>query len=99
MIRFVVAAAVVVALSPAVGCTPPPPADGCTPNDTRCSPLGLPQTCSPSQRWAALPLALPCVDVGAVCCRVHGRTRDLYACAPNLSACVSETAGDAGVME
>ena len=93
----VVSLSLLVALSPALvltGCPPLPAPDWCTPSITRCSPRGLPETCSPGQRWTALPLALPCAQVGGVCCLVHGRSRDLYACAAP-SACLADLS-DAG---
>jgi hypothetical protein len=82
------------------GC-PLPPVDGCTPLDTRCSPEGVPQSCSPSQRWTSGALQRPCAQraAGSVCCRArspYGASRELYVCVPQ-SACLPETtSADAG---
>jgi hypothetical protein len=78
------------------GCPLPAP-DGCTPFATRCSPSGIPETCSQSQRWSHAPPASPCSSRGpSVCCRTRSPWgNDLYACAPP-SACLPETVTDAG---
>jgi hypothetical protein len=78
------------------GCPLPAP-DNCTPFATRCSPGGIPETCSQSQRWSHAPPASPCSSRGpVVCCRTRSPWgRELYACAPQ-SACLPETAADAG---
>jgi len=79
------------------GC-PLPPADGCTPLATRCSPEGVPQSCSPSQRWTSGALQRPCAQraAGSVCCRARSPYgTELYACVPQ-SVCLPETSADAG---
>lgn len=78
------------------GCPLPAP-DNCTPFATRCSPSGIPETCSQSQRWSHAPPASPCSSRGpSVCCRTRSPWgNELYACAP-LGACLPETAADAG---
>lgn len=78
------------------GCPMPAP-DGCTPFATRCSPSGIPETCSQSQRWSHAPPATPCSSRGpVVCCWTRSPYgRELHACVPE-SACLPET-GDAGV--
>lgn len=88
------AAAVALALA---GCPLPPP-DGCTPLATRCSPEGVPQSCSPSQRWTSGALQRPCAQraAGSVCCRARSPYgTELYACVPQ-SACLPESVTDAG---
>lgn len=90
-------------LAPALGALlagcPFPPADGCPPLATRCSPDGVPQSCSPTQRWTSGALQNPCSQraLGSVCCRTRSPYgTELYACAPQ-SACLPETsAPDAG---
>lgn len=89
-----VAALVALALA---GC-PLPPVDGCTPLATRCSPEGVPQSCSPSQRWTSGALQRPCAQraAGSVCCRARSPYgTELYACVPQ-SVCLPETSADAG---
>lgn len=81
------------------GCPLPAP-DGCTPLDTRCSPEGVPQSCSPTQRWTSGAMQRPCAEraEGAVCCRArspYGGGRELHACVP-AAACLPETSADAG---
>lgn len=78
------------------GC-PLPPSDGCTPFATRCSPSGIPETCSQSQRWSHAPPASPCAQRGpVVCCRTRSPWgRELHACTPQ-SECLPELASDAG---
>ncbi len=94
----VIAGVVMLALGIALltGCPLPAP-DNCTPFATRCSPGGIPETCSQSQRWSHAPPASPCSSRGpVVCCRTRSPWgRELYACAPQ-SACLPETAADAG---
>lgn len=73
------------------GCPMPAP-DGCTPMATRCSPQGIPQTCSATQRWSAGATAEPCSAHGANvrCCWTRSPYgRDLHACVPE-SACLPE---------
>jgi hypothetical protein len=70
------------------GCLPPP--DGCPPEATRCSPMGIPQVCSASQRWTNV--QDESCRVEAVCCltpSVFDSTRTLHACVPQ-TACVEE---------
>jgi hypothetical protein len=78
------------------GCPLPAP-DNCTPFATRCSPSGIPETCSQSQRWSHAPPSSPCSSRGpVVCCRTRSPYgRELHACVPE-SACLPETAADAG---
>lgn len=78
------------------GC-PLPPADGCTPFATRCSPSGIPETCSQSARWSYAPPAVPCAQRGpVVCCNTRSPWgRELHACTPQ-SECLPERASDAG---
>lgn len=76
------------------GCPLPAP-DGCTPLATRCSPSGVPQSCSPTQRWTSGALQNPCSQraLGAVCCRTRSPYgNELFACAPQ-SACLPDPAG------
>jgi hypothetical protein len=77
--------------SAVLGCPMPPP-DGCAPMATRCSPQGIPQTCSATQRWSAGATAEPCSAHGANvrCCWTRSPYgRDLHACVPE-SACLPE---------
>lgn len=78
------------------GCPMPAP-DGCVPFATRCSPSGIPETCSQSQRWSHAPPATPCAQRGpVVCCRTRSPWgRELHACTPQ-SECLPELASDAG---
>jgi hypothetical protein len=71
--------------------------DGCTPATTRCSPSGVPETCSTTQRWSHAPPASPCSQRGpSVCCWTRSPWgRELYGCALP-SACLAEPARDAG---
>lgn len=85
----------------AASCYSLPASDGCTPGATRCSPAGVPQTCSPGQRWTAAPLALPCAErvtvtgerAGFVCRETRsvypapdgGPGRMVWACAPPVA--------------
>lgn len=76
------------------GCPLPAP-DGCQPLATRCSPSGVPQSCSPTQRWTSGALQNPCSQraLGAVCCRTRSPYgNELFACAPQ-SACLPDPAG------
>lgn len=76
------------------GCPLPAP-DGCTPLATRCSPSGVPQSCSPTQRWTSGALQNPCSQraLGAVCCRTRSPySNETHACAPQ-SACLPDPAG------
>jgi len=90
--------AAVVAVALALAGCPLPPVDGCTPLATRCSPEGVPQSCSPSQRWTSGALQRPCAQraAGSVCCRTRSPYgRELYACVP-AGACLPDTSADAG---
>lgn len=71
----------VVALALA-GC-PMPPVDGCPPFAQRCSPRGVPEVCSPQQRW--VPADRPCLErPGDVCCLTRSPYgRDIHACVPS----------------
>lgn len=86
-----IAAVFVVGIAVAASCKLPPP-DGCEPYVTRCSPAGVPQLCSGSQRWQQS-MADGCPE-GSVCgpVMIHGRVR--HACAPP-SAIVDVETGDA----
>lgn len=87
----------VLGLSLALAGCPLPAPDNCTPFATRCSPSGIPETCSQSQRWSHAPPASPCSSRGpVVCCRTRSPWgRELHACAPR-TACLPETSADAG---
>jgi hypothetical protein len=77
------------------GC-PLPQRDGCTPNATRCAPDGVPEVCSPTQRWTRHSGAVPCAEwsQGAVCCEVASVVTGTltYACSLE-SACLSNQDG------
>ncbi len=94
---YAVLGAGVLGMAACLGGCPMPAPDNCTPFATRCSPSGIPETCSQSQRWSHAPPALPCSIRGpAVCCRTRSPWgNELYACAPP-SACLPETTTDAG---
>jgi hypothetical protein len=86
----------VVAVAGLQGCPKMPPSDCTSPGTTRCSPSGVPETCSPGRRWTALALARPCAAAGATCCWTRSPYgRDLYACALP-AACLPSPAADAG---
>jgi hypothetical protein len=96
-ILAVIAVASALALVALLAGCPMPAPDNCTPFATRCSPSGIPETCSQSQRWSHAPPASPCSSRGpVVCCRTRSPWgNELHACAPQ-SACLPETAADAG---
>ncbi len=96
-ILLVIAVASALALVALLAGCPMPAPDNCTPFATRCSPSGIPETCSQSQRWSHAPPASPCSSRGpVVCCRTRSPWgNELHACAPQ-SACLPETAADAG---
>lgn len=73
-----------------VGC-PMPPVDGCPPFAQRCSPRGVPEVCSPQQRW--VPADRPCLErPGDVCCLTRSPYgRDIHACVPSR-LCLPESA-------
>lgn len=71
------------------GCPRLPPPDGCTPRATRCTAAGVPQVCSPTQRWT--PADHACADTHSVCCATRSPFgRVLHACVPT-SACETES--------
>jgi hypothetical protein len=75
------------------GCPLPPP-DGCTPTSTRCSPSGVPEVCSATQRWSRGPTARPCAELGSTCCRaLSPYGGEVSACVP-ASVCLADS--DAG---
>ena len=62
------------------GCPRLPEPDGCTPRAMRCN-NGVPEVCSPTQRWT--PADRPCTEVGAVCCATRSPFgREVRACVP-----------------
>jgi len=73
-----------VMLAPALQGCPMPPPDHCVPSSTRCSPDGVPQTCSGSMRWQSGATQRPCAALGAAVCCVarspYGNTP--HACVP-----------------
>lgn len=99
-LRWLVCLACLALAALLAGC-PLPPADGCTPLATRCSPDGVPQSCSPTQRWTSGALQRPCSSraAAAVCCRTrspYGAGGETHACVP-VALCIPETsAPDAG---
>lgn len=82
------------------GCELPKP-DGCTPRDTRCSPSGIPEVCSSTQRWTHGATTPACSTWGAsiTCCLARTPYDGVrHACVPPV-ACIPETpsaAPDAG---
>ena len=91
----------------AVSACPMPQPDGCTPSAQRCSPAGIPQVCSQTQRWTAGALAKPCAEYGptTTCCRtrsaytsVEGAARFVFACVPQ-SSCEPEAIAVTDVLE
>ena len=77
------------------GCPLPPP-DNCTPLATRCSPEGVPQRCSQSQRWSAGTVSTRCPS-SSVCCLARSPYGGhlVHACVPE-SLCLPERT-DGGV--
>lgn len=75
------------------GCPMPAP-DGCTPRDTRCSPAGIPEVCSATQRWSHAPPSSSCADRGpVVCCLARSPWgREVHACVP-ASECIAADGG------
>ena len=75
------------------GCPMPAP-DGCTPRDTRCSPAGIPEVCSATQRWSHAPPGSSCADRGpVVCCLARSPWgREVHACVP-ASECLAADGG------
>jgi hypothetical protein len=84
------------ALGAALACGPGlPPPDGCAPLATRCARDGVPERCSPSQRWTRAPLALPCREAapGAVCCLAAGLDpgqAPVHRCATGPAVCLPD---------
>lgn len=68
---------------------PLPPPDGCTPLATRCSPAGVPQRCSQTQRWSSGSLAT--CGGSATCCLARSPYggRLVHACVP-AAMCLPE---------
>lgn len=82
----------VAACALALGGCPLPPADGCTPLATRCSPHGVPQRCSASQRWSAGTVSTTC-PAPSVCCLARSPwDASVHACVPQ-SACLDADGG------
>jgi len=78
------------ALASLQACRLPPP-DNCSPRATRCSPDGIPDRCSNSLRWYHESNAVPCVQLGSVCCLANSPYgNNVHACVPS-SACLTET--------
>ena len=72
-----------------------PPPDGCPPRATRCHD-GVPQVCSPTQRWT--PADQVCTAIGAVCCRTTSPyDRELHACVPGDRCIAERVLQDGGV--
>lgn len=81
---FAVSLALALQLS---GCPMPPP-DGCTPMATRCSPSGVPQRCSQTQRWSSGSLAT--CGGSATCCLARSPWgNNVHACVPRAQ-CLPE---------
>lgn len=78
------------------GCPIPPP-DGCPPRATRCSPSGVPQSCTLGQYWSSMRPERPC-SAGSVCCYTRSPYgRELHACVPPEDCLPEPAAADAGV--
>lgn len=70
-------------------CASLPPAEGCTPRSTRCSPSGRPQVCSASTRWTNVS-ETACASVDAVCCAATDPDgHPTHACIP-ATACAAD---------
>lgn len=84
MRNLIAVAVVLLALARSLaGCPRLPPPEGCTPHSSRCSPRGVPQICSSTQRWTNV-AEDTCASVGVVCCEARD-TEDagtVHACAP-----------------
>lgn len=80
------------AVSLALTACPLPPPDGCTPMATRCSPSGVPQRCSQTQRWSSGSLAT-CGGSARCCLSRSPWGNTVHACVP-AGACLDEP--DAG---
>lgn len=75
------------------GCPLPPP-DGCTPMATRCSPAGVPQRCSQTQRWSSGSLAS--CGGSATCCLARSPWgNSIHACVPRAQCMPEPTLADA----
>ena len=62
---------------------------GCPPNARRCSPAGVPEICSPGQRWS--PADRPCAELHGVCCETRSPYGRITVACPTTCP-----AGDAG---
>ena len=73
---------------------PLPPPDGCTPLATRCSPAGVPQRCSQTQRWSSGSLAT--CGGSATCCLARSPYggRLVHACVPRAQCLPEPTLAD-----
>lgn len=90
-----IAAVSLVALALLTGCPIPPP-DGCPPRATRCSPSGVPQSCTLGQYWSSMRPERPC-SAGSVCCYTRSPYgRELHACVPPEDCLPEPAATDAG---
>lgn len=83
------------------GCPPSlPPVSGCTPFDTRCSPEGIPETCSSTQRWQHGATTPACSTWGPTitCCRTTSPYDNavIAACVPRAACLPEPSAADAG---
>lgn len=67
-----------------LACPHLPPPDGCGPQQTRCSPSGLPQVCSGTQRWTNVQED-PC-PAGSMCCP----TKSVFDANKIIHACVAK---------
>jgi hypothetical protein len=93
---YAVAGAGVLGLAACLSGCPMPAPDGCAPRSTRCSPRGVPEVCSMTQRWTHGPVAKPCSELGSSCCRaLSPYGNEVFACVPS-SACLPERPDDAG---
>lgn len=98
MLRLIVGAIALSMMVYLAGCPALPKPDGCAPMTTRCSPDGVPQTCSQTQRWTSIGRA--CSAVGATCCfTISPYGKGLYACThANLCAPEPQNVMDAGAV-
>ena len=72
---------------------PLPPPDGCTPLATRCSPAGVPQRCSQTQRWSSGSLAT--CGGSATCCLARSPWgNNVHACVPRAQCLPEPTLAD-----
>lgn len=80
-------------LALALSACPLPPPDGCTPLATRCSPAGVPQRCSQTQRWSSGSLAT--CGGSATCCLARSPWgNNVHACVPRAQCLPEPTLAD-----